>query len=65
MSAYLNVEAEIQRQRWRDAGSHLLKHLLSLKVCGKITAQDFCVCAHYCKDAGVLGVDWARYALEP
>eukprot|EP00959_Pyramimonas_sp_CCMP1952_P077848 1627332-Pyramimonas_sp.AAC.1 len=48
-------ELELQQLRWRVAGSKLLRHLVSLKAVGKLSAQDLCIACHYCHEAGVLG----------
>lgn len=58
-------ERELQAIRWRDAGSQLLRHLVSLKAIGKLSAADLCIACHYCHEGGVLGADFSQYAGRP
>eukprot|EP00959_Pyramimonas_sp_CCMP1952_P464703 9487064-Pyramimonas_sp.AAC.1 len=53
------------RQAQRDAGSELLKHILSLYSCGKLSAYDVCVMCYRCHTASVPGGSFGTYAQEP
>eukprot|EP00959_Pyramimonas_sp_CCMP1952_P383430 8034680-Pyramimonas_sp.AAC.1 len=52
-------------QAQRDAGSELLKMLLSLYATTKINAYDLSVLCGYCAKAGVPGGAFSRYARDP
>lgn len=58
-------EAQADRETQRDAGNDLFRHLMAMYALVKITAQDLCVGCFFAHRAGVLGADYARYALPP
>ena len=53
------------QQAQRDAGSNLLKMLLSLYAKTKINAYDLCVLCEYCSKSGVPGGAFSTYAKAP
>ena len=65
MFAGSQQERDLQHIYWREAGHKLLRHLVSLKALGKLSAHDLCVACHYCHEGGVLGADFSRFAGKP